>query len=228
MRWLAIDAIDPARWPALRRVLDDAERERAERFHFEADRQSYIAAHALTRLTLSRYVDRPPEALGFVAGAHGKPEIDDGSLRFNLSHTRGLVAVAVARAGDLGVDVERVDPRRLGLDLADRFFAPAECAHLRSLPAAAQTDAAYAFWTLKESYIKAIGLGLACPLDAFHFVLEPLGVNFSPRLADDPARWLFRRWRPTPNHVMALALRSADPDRVRIDAHAAQDDELPT
>lgn len=227
LRWLALDTIDATRWPALREVLDDTERARADRFHFERDRQAYIAAHALTRATLSRCVERPPEAWRFVVGAHGKPDVDDGSLRFNLSHTRGFVAVAVAPAGDLGVDVERVDPRRFGPDLVERVFAPDERAYLRSLPAAAQTEAAYAFWTLKEAYIKAIGLGLACPLDAFHFVLDPLAVHFSPRLTDDPAQWLVRRWHPTSEHVMALALRHTEPDRVRIDARAARDNELP-
>lgn len=227
LRWLALDTIDAGRWPALERVLDATERARAARFYFERDRLAFIAAHALTRATLSRRFDRDPAAWRFTAGAHGKPDIDDGVLRFNLSHTRGLVAVAITEASDIGVDVERVDPKRLGADVTERFFAPAECAYLRSLPPEAWTEAAYAFWTLKEAYIKAIGLGLACPLDAFHFVLNPLSVQFSPRLTDDPAQWRFQRWRPTPDHAMALGVRHADPDRIQIDARAARDDELP-
>jgi 4'-phosphopantetheinyl transferase len=227
LRWLALDTIDAARWPLLARMLDETERARAERFHFERDRQAFVAAHALTRSTLSRRFDRAPEAWRFVADAHGKPHIDDRVLGFSLSHTRGLVAVAVTQGGDVGVDVERIDPNRLGPDVTDRFFAPVECAHLRSLAPEAWPDAAYAFWTLKEAYIKAIGLGLACPLDAFHFVLDPFAAQFSPQLADDPAQWRFERWRPTPEHVMALAARHAEPGRLRIDARSVRADELP-
>lgn len=227
LRWLALDTIDAARWPALARVLDAAEHARAARFYFERDRLAFIAAHALTRTILSHRFDRAPEAWHFVAGAHGKPDIDDGVLRFNLSHTRGLVAVAVTEASDVGVDVERVDRKRLGPDVTERFFAPTECAYLRSLPPEAWTEAAYAFWTLKEAYIKAIGLGLACPLDAFHFVLDPLAIGFSSQLADDPAQWRFQRWRPTQDHAMALGVRHADPDRLQIDARPVRDDELP-
>lgn len=231
IRWLALDTIEAHVWPRLLQVLDPAERSRAERFHFERDRQAYIAAHALTRTTLSRHAPRPPEAWRFIVGPHGKPEIDEPQsarpLRFNLSHTHGLAAVAVTRRHDVGVDVERVDPRRLGPDVTDSFFAPAESEHLRSLPSVARIEAAYAFWTLKEAYIKAIGLGLACPLDAFDFVLDPLSVRFSAGIADDPAHWLFRRLRPTQDHVLALAARSARPDHMRVDARAARADELP-
>ncbi len=227
LRWLPVDAVAPGRWPALRQILDDSEQARAERFHFERDRQAYIAAHALTRVVLSQVAARPPQTWRFVAGAHGKPTLDGGALRFNLSHTRALVAVAVATGGEIGLDVERLDPQRLEPELTERIFAPAERAHLRSLSGAAQTEAAYAFWTLKEAYIKAIGLGLACPLDAFHFGLDPLGIRFSPRLADDPAQWLFRRWRPLPDHLMAIAVKHPAPDRVRVDARALRDDELP-
>ncbi len=227
VRWLVPDTIDASRWPALRAVLDADECARVDRLYFERDRKAYIAAHALARVTLSRCVERPPEAWRFVAGAHGKPQDDTGTLRFNLSHTRGLVAVVVAQAVDLGVDVERVDPQRLGPELTDRVFTSAECAHLHTIPKSARTDAAYAFWTLREAYIKAIGLGLACPLDAFHFNLDPLSIHFSSRLADDPAQWLFRLWRPTPDHVMALGVRHPDSDRIRLDARAVRDDELP-
>ena len=230
IRWLSPDAIAPEAFGRLARWLEPAERARAARFHFERDRQAYVAAHALTRVSLSRSAPRGPDTWRFTTGRHGRPEIEDAmnpsGLRFNLSHTRGLVAVALTRGSDIGVDVELIDPDRLGPEVTDRFFAPAENAHLRSLGAEARTEAAYAFWTLKEAYIKAIGLGLSCPLSAFHFVLEPLAIHFSDRLDDDPARWLARRFRPTPDHALALAVRHDDPARLRVDARPVAVDEL--
>lgn len=222
VRWLEPDAVDAAYSPRLLNRLEPAERQRAERFHFAHDRQAYVVAHVLARTMLSRHFPRPPEAWRFKAGPHGKPEVEDGSdappLRFNLSHTRGLVAVAISRRHDIGVDVELLDSRRLGLDLAARAFAPAEVDHLRGLPEESRAEAAFAFWTLKEAYIKAIGLGLACPLDAFAFQLEPLSIRFSPPILDDPAQWLFLRLQPTSRHRLALALRHPWPTAVRVDA----------
>jgi 4'-phosphopantetheinyl transferase len=228
VRWLEIEAFGNNVWRALAQMLDQTELSRAERFHFEHDRQSYIAAHALTRAMLSSHASIAPSAWRFAAGSHGKPEIEGAEvhLQFNLSHTRGLVAVAVTRQHDVGIDVEQIDPKRLGLDVADRFFAPVEALHLRSLPKEEQPEASYAYWTLKEAYIKAIGLGLSCPLDAFNFVLEPLSICFSERIIDDPAHWFFRRLRPLESHALALAVRHKMPEQMVMDARPVQIEEL--
>jgi len=230
IRWLALDRIGPGDWPPLERMLDDPERERASRFRFERDRNAYIAAHALLRGMLSGLVRRHPGDWRFAAGHHGKPylvaEAGIPPLRFNISHTRGLVAVAITIENEVGLDVETLDPGRLTLDLASRFFSATEVDYLRRLPAAQQPEALFAFWTLKEAYIKAVGRGLSVPLDAFSFVLEPLAISFSPRLPDDPANWLFRRLTPSPLHALALALRHAEPHLVRVNAQPAPLDAL--
>ena len=224
VRWLALEPIAPGLWDSLARLLDDAERARAARFHFARDRDAYVAAHALARTMLSGEVRRPPSDWRFAVNDHGKPEAicDPGApaLRFNLSHTRGLVAVALTMAHDIGVDVEIVEPRRLGLDLAARMFASAEVAMLRATAEADLPEAMFAIWTLKEACIKAMGRGLSVPLDAFALELDPLAVRFPALPGEDPAHWLLRRFRPTPAHTLALALRHPDPGAVCIDAGA--------
>ncbi len=228
LRWLKVEAFEDDVWRSLKQMLDQSERARAERFHFEHDSQSYIAAHALTRAMLSQHTGKAPSAWCFETGPHGKPIVTgtDVPLRFNLSHTRGLVAVAVTLQHDVGVDVEQIEPKRLGLDVAERFFAPAEVGHLRALPQAGRTDASYAYWTLKEAYIKATGLGLSCPLDAFAFVLEPLSICFSDRIIDNPAHWFFRRFCPAETYALALAVRHNNPSQVTVDARPVEIEEL--
>ncbi|WP_428268384.1 4'-phosphopantetheinyl transferase family protein [Haliangium sp.] len=157
-------------------LLSEDEQARMNRFRFERDRHLYLVAHALVRRVLSRYVDVAPDRWRFVTNQYGRPDIAPGlsptPLRFNLSHTRGLVAVAVTLGRDLGVDVEHMFPRSFSLDVAEHFFAPREVAALMALPEHARRDRFFAYWTLKESYIKARGMGLALPLDGFAFHLD--------------------------------------------------------
>jgi len=117
------------------------------------------AAHALRRHLVA---DRAEMALAA-----------SRELEFNLSHTNGLALIALARGGPLGVDVEIVRRDDPPLDVADRFFSPAE---LRELGAASLADKAVAFfrcWTRKEAFIKALGLGLQRDLQSFDVSLAP-------------------------------------------------------
>ena len=192
-------------------LLSPEERAKADRFAFADDRDGFVAAHALLRATLSGFFARPPQDWTFVTNAWGKPRIDasDASARlsFNLSHTRGHVAVAVALDREVGVDVERVAPSRADEEVARQLFAPAEFADFQEEPEAGRAEAFFDYWTLKEAYIKAVGLGVALPLKDFAFTRDPLRISFAPTLDDMPSRWLFRRFRPEPGVAMALAAR---------------------
>src|SRR5262245_17240681 len=158
-------------------VLSTEERARRDRFVFDRDRRDFVAAHALVRRLLSRAGDTRAADWRFDIDAHGKPWVVTSQagkppLVFNLSHTHGLVACAVARGTTLGLDVERVDRIASGPDIAGRFFAPSE---IRMLDRHAPDDYTGRFielWTLKEAYIKAVGTGLAHPLDSFAFSFD--------------------------------------------------------
>ena len=90
----------------------------------------------------------------------------------------------------------------------DRFFSPCEARALRALPDSEQTRRFFAYWTLKESYIKARGLGLSLPLDQFSFLLdnEDIRVAFDEKLADDPARWRFALLSAPPHYMIAVGV----------------------
>jgi 4'-phosphopantetheinyl transferase len=160
---------------------------------------------------LASFGNLPDSAWQFVVGPHGKPEIDPAQnrdrLRFNLSHTRGLAACAVAVDRDVGLDVEALDNVLDGHAVANRYFAAAEVELLLGIDAGSRSDAFVRLWTLKEAYVKATGRGLSCRLDSFSFKLEPVSICFDPDVADDPAAWQFVQRRPTAWHLMALAFR---------------------
>jgi 4'-phosphopantetheinyl transferase len=195
-----------------RALLDEEERQRHLRFRFEHLRLLYLVAHALVRTTLSRYAPVEPAAWRFVAGARGRPEVAPGlpRLRFNLSHTEGMAVCAVAREDDVGVDVEDSERRGQTAEIAEHYFAPSEVAALRALPVEQQRARFFEYWTLKESYIKARGEGLALPLAHFAFHLEPgrrPRIRFDPRLVDDEQAWQFVQLWPSQRYPVALAVR---------------------
>ena len=216
--WLFLldDVDEPGRFRSYEALLSREERERRDRFRFERDRRLYLATRALVRTSLSRYRDVSPEEWRFAADDRGRPRLVGPELsppiHLNLSNTAGLVACAVSVAHPrVGVDAEAKD-RPAALEIAERFFAPGEVQALRALPGERQRARFFAYWTLKESYIKARGVGLSLPLERFAFLLEEgpeIGVAFEPELGDVPARWRFALLHPTPRHALAVAADTA-------------------
>jgi 4'-phosphopantetheinyl transferase len=209
-------------------VLSESERTRAQRFMFARDRRDYAAAHALTRAALSRCGDLAPAQWRFQEGAGGKPSVaaDAGSpsLIFNLSHTHGLVACAIAAGGDVGIDVEGIDRRVGAEEVAARFFSSLEQADLARCPASERAKRFFDLWTLKEAYIKALGRGLSHSLSTFGFALnEPGSIGFMPPPDVDIAMWQFALFEPTDRHRMAVALRGERDWMWRIDATSHDD-----
>jgi 4'-phosphopantetheinyl transferase len=213
------DAAALARLEDYRGLLSRDEHDRMGRLIFERDRRAFLMTRALARRMLSHYAAVAPADWQFITNAHGRPEISgrpEGTpdLRFNISHTDGLIACAVTVGREVGVDVEQIG-RHLTHDVAGRFFAPKEVTDLRALPDVDQRRVFFDYWTLKEAYIKARGFGLALPLKDFAFTLNPPSaptIGFEPALEDDPATWQFLQDWPTPHHRLGLAVRREGAD----------------
>jgi 4'-phosphopantetheinyl transferase len=213
------EAGTPDRLEQYRALLTPEEVARCNRFFQDGDRIRFVVARALVRTMLSRYVAVPPHAWRLRIEQYGKPHIADlpagaPDLRFNLSHTKGLVACAVTVGRDIGIDVEHIH-RTLTYDVPERFFSAQEVADLRVLPAEEQEVVFFDYWTLKEAYIKARGLGLTLPLGQFTFHRIPgraPAISFAPELHDDPSSWQFAQFWPTRDHRMAVAVRRTGDD----------------
>jgi 4'-phosphopantetheinyl transferase len=212
--WLAFyDEINDQRLhSAYRELLSPAEKEQESRFYFARDRYRYLITRALARTALSRYAPVRPKEWIFSANAYGRPEIvnaqaRDAGLSFNISHTHSLIVLGVTNYRALGVDVENFRAREVSIDVADRFFAPQEVAALTATPPRRQQYRFFEYWTFKESYIKARGMGLSLPLDKFSFHYpddRAVKIAIDPELADEPNRWQFWQFRPRPEYLMAI------------------------
>lgn len=218
--WLAYyqEIADSSLHAEYRTLLSDEERGKEFRFYFPDDQRRYLVTRALVRTVLSRYLDIAPADWRFSNNQYGRPAIANVShaehgLRFNISHTRGLIALGVTKDRELGVDVENLRTREVSLDIADRFFAQSEVEELATIPKERQQDRFFEYWTFKESYIKARGMGLSIPLGQFSFQYpneRAVRIAIEPQLGDDANRWEFWQYRPTEEYLMAICAERRD------------------
>ncbi len=195
------------------RTLAGDELVRADRLRAPEHRRRFVAARAILRAILGRYLQADPAGLRFGYSAHGKPylEIEPGrpALEFNLSHAGGLGLYAVACGRAVGVDIEALDRAVEHEQIAARFFAPSERQQLAALPPALRRAAFFAGWVRKEAYVKAHGQGLALPLEQFGVALAPgeparlLHADYDPH---EPSRWSLAGLAPAPGYAGALAV----------------------
>ena len=209
--WFYETELDPALVDAGVELMAADERARYMRFRFERDRRLFLATRLLVRTVLSRYARVAPADWRFAAGRSGKPRIESPapapSLHFNLANTPGLVVCAVSVAHErIGVDVERIDREAEFMGLADRYFSVPEARALGARAAAERPRRFFEYWTLKESYVKARGIGLALPLDRFTFTIDDdrVSVAFDARAEDDESCWRFTLIDAPPSHLVAI------------------------
>ncbi len=160
--------LDAPGWPGAER-LPAAERERTAAILRPEPARRWIASRWALREVLGRYLGEDPAAIALRAREHGKPELAElpGRLDFNLSHSAGLALVAVTVGRPVGVDVERIDPDRDLLALAERGLDPEEAAAVRAAaPGTERASHFYAAWVRREALVKCLGGGLGNPAPA--------------------------------------------------------------
>ena len=195
-------------------ILSSEELDKHRRFHFSADRHRYLVSHALLRKTLSKYIDISPAGWTFSHGKHGRPEISNpnlAALRFNLTHTAGLVGCVVTLDHDCGIDAELISERHNPTGVAERMFSVSECLEMQQLKDAAQLDYFFTRWTLREAYVKARGIGISYPTRKLHFRVDDearVQVKFESDLQENEREWRFHLLRPTPEHIAAIAIKT--------------------
>jgi 4'-phosphopantetheinyl transferase len=192
---------EDARW---RELLDSRERERLARFRFAADARREAISRGALRELLGSYLGIPSREVAFTVGPQGKPAVTGApagrGIEFNVSHSGDWVLLAFARGGRVGIDIERWREIEAETILRD-FFRPEEAEAWRLWPEADRLAAFFSIWTLKEAYVKALGAGLAKPLQSFHVRFGPAIDPTLAWCAEDPDA--AERWRLTPLDVGA-------------------------
>ena len=207
--------LDDPRWnsPNAARSLSRDEWGRADRFHFVRDRERFIAARALLRSLLARYLVTQPKKIAFQYEAHGKPILVGNSgrveLHFNVSHSENLGAFALARGSEVGIDVELLRSVPEMKKIASDYFSRAELKALESLPKSRQSIAFLRAWTRREAVLKATGEGIGSGLDQIEV---PLDANETAIVRRPPSgameHWAVLEIRPATGFIGAVAVRN--------------------
>ena len=188
---------DPELYSLAYTAATPARREKADRYRFAKDRQLSLGAEALLRHAL-RCAGFDTASIDFDYGAEKKPYLKSGGIFFNLSHSEEWAVCAIGEC-ELGCDVEKIAP--IDLKLARRFL-PEEAEDIYAQPTEAEKlDLFYRYWTLKESFMKATGLGMQLPLDAFRIVR---GETISVIQSVDDRDYGFREFSDLPGYKCAL------------------------
>lgn len=178
-------------------LLDEERQARVRAFGNSAEALRTLAAGLL----LHRVFGDGTRRSRFERGQRGKPSLPSAKP-FNLSHS-GDYAVLAVSSGSVGVDLERIRPIDW-VKISARFFHPFERAFLAE---SADPQAAFFWiWTLKESYLKAEGLGFS--VSPARFSILPAGETNAVMSGETGYR--FRRFSSIPGYCLSLCCIEPD------------------
>lgn len=158
---------DARRFQQLYDRLSPERRSKVDRMRFEKDKCLSLGAGALLEAALAA---EGVSDFTMTVSHDGKPRLaHEKNVHFNLSHSGTKVMCALSDS-EIGCDVEQI--KESDMKIAKRFFHPAEYEALMQCGDTERNGLFFRYWTLKESFMKATGLGLQLPLDAFCIVLD--------------------------------------------------------
>jgi 4'-phosphopantetheinyl transferase len=149
----------------LLRLLPPASVEKINRYVRPVDTQRSLMGELMVRTILGRRLQVAGNSLVIDYSDKGKPHLKHHpGIHFNISHSGQWVVCAIS-AQPVGIDVEVIRPYKL--KIAKRFFSPEEYGNLMNKDENERIGYFFELWTLKESYLKALGKGLTLALNSF-------------------------------------------------------------
>lgn len=140
-------------------VLSKDEKQNTNSFKMDYHRKHYMLSHVILRLLLSQYTGINPELIRILKNKHGKPYIKFYKLKFNISHSKNKLAIAIS-SSEVGIDIEYVNPNFDIYEIIDITLSEAEKLNIKNLAFKLQKKQFYKYWTKKEALLKAVGTGV--------------------------------------------------------------------
>ena len=170
--WRVSTEISPLSYEKCKNALSEKELSKVPFFKFEQVRDSFIVCQGTLRLLLSEYLSISPKNVNIGRRKKGKPySLDDPGLYFNISNSGEMAVFAFSRDGEVGVDIEKIRDLPDLDELISKNFTSGEIRFINNKPEE-KTKRFFRFWTVKESYLKAIGEGMRLTPDSIEFDLS--------------------------------------------------------
>jgi 4'-phosphopantetheinyl transferase len=207
-----LESLDDSTFRTLLTNVSKEKQEKIKKFARPDDAKRVLLADILARSVLADELKVSSKAIEFSVNKYGKPFLTkNNNLHFNLSHSGDWVVCAVDKE-PIGIDIERIKPIELGI--AEHFFSDEEYKLLMSKSPEDRQCFFFDLWTLKESYIKAVGRGLSLPLNSFTVSFLKKGeitIKLEKKLED----WTLKQYDLDPEYKMSVcAAHKAFPKNV--------------
>ena len=183
-------------------ILSEGERSRIDWFSFPQVQKNYIISQGVLRSILAGYLNIEPLQVKLSKHAKGKPFVtNDSSLFFNLSNSGKKAVFSFSRDNEVGIDLEMIRALPDLEELIQKNFSQKEVDYIVKNPEE-KLKRFFLFWTIKESYLKAIGEGMRLAPDNLEFSIENDTIKFlGAKGFDDPTEWLFKQFDLEDNYV---------------------------
>ncbi len=199
----------------LHSMLSTTELEKISRYRADKAKHTALITRCFIRLLLSQYASLAPQQWQFSISELGKPELTNSPipLRFNLSHNDEVIVCALCLTKDIGCDIENLS-RKISVEaIAKRFFSSTEYQQIKASP-----TSFFEYWTLKEAFVKATGLGISQGLDTFSFEIKStkkqnyndnIGLVFNENCTEQiPQNWYHCLLFPDNKHCIGLSVNA--------------------
>lgn len=185
--------------------LSEDKQNRVKRFRNTEDALRTVVADILVRVNACDKLGIKNKDIIFNNNKYGKPYLEGyKEFCFNISHSCEWVVCAVHNL-PVGIDIEINKP--IDLKIAERFYSKHEFNELISRDDSQRAALFYDLWTLRESYVKAVGMGFYIPFSSFSFLID--SDNGIELVTDsEPDNYYFRLYDIDSNYKMAVCSRT--------------------
>ena len=196
----------------MHRLLSPTEVARARGFRVENAHKTFVLCRAALRLVLADRLQVSPEDICFRYTSSGKPHLSDSDtkLSFNVSHSGAKAAIALTCGSEVGIDIEQIRETADLRAVAEQVFAPEELDDLQLLTPSQWLSRFYTLWTLKEAYVKAIGVGLAFDVRTVRVAFDKCSDGAHQLYGAGTAEWVAQSVETEPGYAAAVVSASAN------------------
>lgn len=173
-------------------------------FRNKDDFQRGLIGELLIRFVLCTSGKFTNEELMFGKNYYGKPFLNyPSNIYFNISHSGDWVVCATDSL-PLGIDIEQINS--IDVNISKRFFSENEFSRIILSDKCCQLSLFYDLWTLKESYIKAVGKGLSISLDSF--IIDTINDNIVVRTNKGLENYYFKQYNIDSGYKLSVCAQT--------------------